>query len=434
MPKTELSYEEALAYIHGMYGRGSKFGLARTRELLERLGDPQDQLKFVHIGGTNGKGSTAAMTAAILRAAGYRVGLYISPFVTRFNERIQVNGEEISDADLAKIVSDIQPIAESMEDLPSEFELITALGMLFFLRQRCDIVVLEVGLGGELDSTNIIHTPEVAVITAMGYDHMEILGDTMTKIAEAKAGIIKEGGEVVVYGGNAEADAVFAERCKSCHAKLHVVPQDEIHLLRHTPEGQDFLFGHFGQLHLSLVGSYQTHNAAVVLTVVDVLRSRGYSIPDEAVREGLNNVRWPARFELLHKAPYVIVDGGHNPHGINGTAETLKELFPDQKILFVLGLMKDKDYPTMIRELVPLAQSFCTVTPDFWRALDSAPLCEAVKKEGGLAVDCGGVETGIRRALSYAKETDVVCIVGSLYMAGDARRIVKEIYHAHTGG
>ena len=215
-----MTYNEALTYIHSICWKGSRLGLGRTRELLQKLGNPEKRLKFIHIAGTNGKGSCAAMLSSILEAAGYRVGLYTSPFINRFNERMQINHQCIPDGELAELTAYIRPFADGMADPPTEFELITALAMVYFARHQCDIVVLEVGMGGELDSTNIIDVPEAAVIMAMGLDHVKELGPTMADIARAKAGIIKAGGRVVSYGGNPEADAVIAAACRAKNASL----------------------------------------------------------------------------------------------------------------------------------------------------------------------------------------------------------------------
>ena len=296
-----MTYEEALSYIHSICWKGSKLGLDRTRELLGKLNDPQKELKFIHIAGTNGKGSTAAMLSSILEEAGYRVGLYTSPFINRFNERMQVNHQPIPDEELAALTEYVRPHADAMADSPTEFELITALAMVWFARQKCDIVVLEVGMGGELDSTNIIDVPEAAVIAAMGLDHVKELGPTMADIARAKAGIIKEGGRVVSYGGNPEADEVIAAVCRARNASLcqpdfsAIVPGD------FSLEGQTFSYKGWRGLRIPLVGAYQMNNAAVVLETVEVLRQWGWIISDEAVRQGLADTRWPARFEVLRR-------------------------------------------------------------------------------------------------------------------------------------
>ena len=416
-----MTYEEALSYIHSICWKGSKLGLDRTRELLGKLGDPQKELKFIHIAGTNGKGSTAAMLSSILEEAGYRVGLYTSPFINRFNERMQVNHQPIPDEELAALTEYVRPHADAMADSPTEFELITALAMVWFARQKCDIVVLEVGMGGELDSTNIIDVPEAAVIAAMGLDHVKELGPTMADIARAKAGIIKEGGRVVSYGGNPEADEVIAAVCRARNASLcqpdfsAIVPGD------FSLEGQTFSYKGWRGLRIPLVGAYQMNNAAVVLETVEVLRQRGWSVSDEAVRQGLADTRWPARFEVLRRDPVFIVDGGHNPHGIRATAESLSRLFPGRKITFVTGVMADKDVEHILGLIVPLAEQFFTVRPDNPRAMDAGELAARIEAMGAKATACASVQDGVDRAIQAEGPHGVACALGSLYMSGEVR-------------
>ena len=416
-----MTYEEALSYIHSICWKGSKLGLDRTRELLGKLNDPQKELKFIHIAGTNGKGSTAAMLSSILEEAGYRVGLYTSPFINRFNERMQVNHQPIPDEELAALTEYVRPYADAMADSPTEFELITALAMVWFARQKCDIVVLEVGMGGELDSTNIIDVPEAAVIAAMGMDHVKELGPTMADIARAKAGIIKEGGRVVSYGGNPEADEVIAAVCRARNASLcqpdfsAIVPGD------FSLEGQTFSYKGWRGLRIPLVGAYQMNNAAVVLETVEVLRQRGWSVSDEAVRKGLADTRWPARFEVLRRDPVFIVDGGHNPHGIRATAESLRRLFPGRKITFVTGVMADKDVEHILGLIVPLADQFFTVRPDNPRAMDAGELARRIEAMGAKATACASVRDGVDRAIQAEGPHGVACALGSLYMSGEVR-------------
>ena len=416
-----MTYEEALSYIHSICWKGSKLGLDRTRELLGKLDDPQKELKFIHIAGTNGKGSTAAMLSSILEEAGYRVGLYTSPFINRFNERMQVNHQPIPDEELAALTEYVRPHADAMADSPTEFELITALAMVWFARQKCDIVVLEVGMGGELDSTNIIDVPEAAVIAAMGMDHVKELGPTMADIARAKAGIIKEGGRVVSYGGNPEADEVIAAVCRARNASLcqpdfsAIVPGD------FSLEGQTFSYKGWRGLRIPLVGAYQMNNAAVVLETVEVLRQRGWNISDEAVRQGLADTRWPARFEVLRRDPVFIVDGGHNPHGIRATAESLRRLFPGRKITFVTGVMADKDVEHILGLIVPLADQFFTVRPDNPRAMDAGELAARIEAMGAKATACASVRDGVDRAIQAEGPHGVACALGSLYMSGEVR-------------
>ena len=416
-----MTYEEALSYIHSICWKGSKLGLDRTRELLGKLNDPQKELKFIHIAGTNGKGSTAAMLSSILEEAGYRVGLYTSPFINRFNERMQVNHQPIPDEERAALTESGRPHADAMADSPTEFELITALAMVWFARQKCDIVVLEVGMGGELDSTNIIDVPEAAVIAAMGLDHVKELGPTMADIARAKAGIIKEGGRVVSYGGNPEADEVIAAVCRARNASLcqpdfsAIVPGD------FSLEGQTFSYKGWRGLRIPLVGAYQMNNAAVVLETVEVLRQRGWNISDEAVRQGLADTRWPARFEVLRRDPVFIVDGGHNPHGIRATAESLRRLFPGRKITFVTGVMADKDVEHILGLIVPLADQFFTVRPDNPRAMDAGELARRIEAMGAKATACASVRDGVDRAIQAEGPHGVACALGSLYMSGEVR-------------
>ena len=416
-----MNYNEALTYIHSVCWKGSVPGLSRTQELLQRMGNPEKSLKFVHIAGPNGKGSTAAMTASILEAAGYRTGLYTSPFINRFNERMQIDGHPIADDELAELTESIRPLADAMADSPTEFELITALAMAYFHRHQCDIVVLEVGMGGALDSTNVIDTPEVAILVAMGYDHTKELGSTMTEIASAKAGIIKPGGLVVAYGQNPEAQAVFEQTCRDRGAQLrypdyHALKAEEFDL-----DGQTFSYGPYEHLRIPLAGTYQLYNAAVVLTAVDALRQRGWTITDQQVRQGLAATRWPARFEVLRRDPVFIVDGGHNPHGIRGTADSLRKLFPGRKFTFLVGVMADKDVEHILGLIVPLAEQFFCVRPNNPRAMAAEELASRIAAMGVPATPCPSVEAGVEAALAAEGRDGVACALGSLYMAGDVR-------------
>ena len=416
-----MTYNEALQYIHSICWKGSKLGLDRTRELLGKLGNPEKQLKFIHIAGTNGKGSCAAMLSSILEEAGYHVGLYTSPFINRFNERMQIDHQCIPDDELAELTEYIRPFADGMADSPTEFELITALAMVYFARHKCDIVVLEVGMGGELDSTNIIDVPEAAVIMAMGLDHVKELGPTMADIARAKAGIIKEGGDVVIYGGNPEADPVFEEVCAQRSAKLHKADFSAIVPGPFGLDGQSFSYGAWKDLQIPLVGVYQMRNAAVVLETVQVLRGKGWHISDAAVASGLKNTRWPARFEVLRRDPVFIVDGGHNPHGIRATAESLQRLFPGKKFTFVTGVMADKDVESILGLIVPLADQFFTVRPDNPRAMSAEELADRIRAMGAKATPCESVAAGVARAVEAEGKDGVACALGSLYMSGEVR-------------
>lgn len=421
-----MSYEEALRYIHSVKWQKRKPGLSRTRELLAALGNPERELKFVHIAGTNGKGSTAACVAACLRAAGYRVGLYTSPYINRFNERIQVDSEQISDAALETLVDAVREKADSMADTPTEFEIITALAFLHFRRERCDIVVLEVGLGGALDSTNVISPPECAVITALGMDHVKELGPTLADIAAAKAGIIKEGSPVVSYGGEPEADAVIRRVCEEKHAPLYPVPFDRLTIRGGDLDKTVFDFDGLEGLELPLIGAYQPKNAATAVTALRVLRERGWNISDGAIREGLRTVRWPGRFELLRKNPPFLLDGSHNAHGMRATAESLRRSFPGAKFTFLFSVMADKDVDEMLALLAPLAIRFVTVTANTPRAMDAKELAERLRAAGCAAEAAESIPAGVARALELAG-SGPVCALGTLYFSGDVRQAAEAL-------
>ena len=414
-----MTGQEAADLIHQRAWVGQKPGLDRIRRLLGRLGDPQKKLKFVHIAGSNGKGSTAAMLASVLTAAGLKTGLYTSPHLWRFHERFQVDGVPISDGALADITA---RVLEAAED-ETEFELMTAIGMVHFLRSGCDIVVLETGLGGRLDSTNVIDAPEAAVITRIGLEHTGLLGDTLEKIAAEKAGIIKAGSDVVLYRQGQGVTGVVENACRRAGGRLFVTPQ-AVEVIASTPEGQWFRCRGTGPFHIPLLGEYQLHNALTVLETVDVLQRRGWDIPLEAVQSGLERARWPGRLELVRRSPDVILDGGHNPQCMEALAQSLKELYPGKKLIFLTGVLADKDYPAMVGELLPLAGELYTITPDSPRALPAPELAAWLEDRGGRAVPCGSLREGLDRALAAAGPEDVVCACGSLYMIGEVRHLL----------
>ena len=421
-----MSYESALAYIHGVQWRGQKPGLERTRALLAHLGNPEQALKFVHIGGTNGKGSTAAMVEQVLRTAGYRTGLYTSPYINRFNERIRVDGAEIGDEELEALVEEIRPFADSMEDLPSEFELITALAFLYFARRECDIVVLEVGLGGEFDATNVIPCPEVAVLTAIDLDHTAVLGPTVADIARTKCGIIKEGGDVVSYAQLPEAAREIEAACQARNAKLWPVNFDRLTVGPADLQYRTFSYGPFQDLKLPLLARYQPKNAAVAITALTVLAHRGWQITGEHIRAGLAQVQWPGRFEVLGTHPVFLLDGSHNPQGMAATAESLRELFPEQKFVFLLSIMADKDVDAMLSLLVPLAQRFFTVTAGNPRAMPAPQLADKLRALGAQAEPCASIAEGVAAAEGAAGYDGRVCALGTLYFSGDVRKAFLE--------
>lgn len=420
-----MTVNEALTYIHSVSWKGSVPGLSRTRELLRRMGDPQEKLKFIHIAGTNGKGSTASMLASIFRAAGYCTGLYTSPYITCFNERMQVNGVMISDEELAEITEFVRPHAEAMEDHPTEFELVTAIAMEYFARHRCDIVSLEVGLGGELDSTNVIPVPEVSVICNIGLDHTEVLGETLEEIAEAKAGIIK-GGDAVIYRGSADVEHVFERRCAETNTRLHRADFADLRLISRSFAGQVFDCGSRARMELPLLGEHQLKNAAVVLAAVDALTAKGWRVSEEQLRTGLRMVSWPGRFELLRSEPLFFVDGGHNPQCMEALVRNIQDYLPDRPLTALTGVMADKDYLDMYRLVDPYIARYVAVTPSNPRALPARELAAQLARFGKPVTACETVEEGVRTAIAQTGAEEAALAFGSLYMVGTIRATAKE--------
>lgn len=360
------------------------------------------------------------MLDAVLRRAGCRVGLYISPYIQDFCERMQVDGENISGQDLATITERVRREADGMEDHPSQFELVTAIAMEYFLQRRCDIVVLEVGMGGALDSTNVIDAPEAAVITNIGLEHTEYLGDTLEEIAATKAGIIKPGCSCVCYDGAPEVTAVIRSVCARNHVPLTCAGRFPVQTVRQNLNGQVFSW-RGGEYQLSLLGPHQVHNAAVVLETVEALRERGWRIPEEAVRAGLREVKWPARLEILSREPLFILDGGHNPQCAEALMNSVGELLRGRRIVSLCGVLADKNYPRMMELMMPCAQEFVCLTPVSDRALPAQALADYLTEHGAKARACGDIPAGIRAALTAAGEDGVVIAFGSLYLAGAVR-------------
>jgi len=418
-----MTYEEALKYIHSVTWLGSKPGLSRITELCSLIGDPQKSLRFIHVAGTNGKGSTTSMLSSILFEAGYKVGTFTSPYVFRFNERMAVNGEPIADEDLAEIIEFIRPYADSMKDSPTEFELITAVGLEYFRRMSCDIVILEAGLGGRLDSTNIIPCAVLSIITGIALDHTEILGDTTEKIAREKAGIIKNGCPVLIGNCDSGAESVIREKAREMSAGAYKVDYSRISDLEMSLEKSVFSFKGFDEkVEISLIGAYQPRNAAVAITAAEIL-----GIDKKHILAGVKSAKWPARFEILERSPAVIFDGSHNPEGIRATVNTVKELFP-KKINVLTGVMADKEYPVMAEAISEIADKvFCT-KPANPRALSAESYAQCCKSFGCKSYAIPDVFEAVRTAYEDSKERDVpLLVMGSLYLYSEFRSAFDKI-------
>lgn len=439
---------DPIAYINTPRWQASRLGLERIRELLELLGRPQDRLKFVHVAGTNGKGSICAYLASILGAAGHRTGMFTSPYIERFEERIRVDGVMISPDELRDVTLAVREHAEAMAeetgDHPTEFELMTAVALEHFARCGCDIVVLEVGLGGRLDSTNVIDAPEACVIARIGLDHTALLGNTLAAIAGEKAGIIKEGSAVVSWPQESEAMAVIEHAAAEhgCELRVPDFAQLEEGAIRWEDGAspfRSFSYREWTDLRTGILGSYQPQNATVALEVVSVLRGRGWHIPDEAVRAGVARTRWPGRFEIVEGGSSpdgfaIVVDGGHNPQGARALADSLAEVFPGRKPVFVIGVLEDKDYPRMLEDVLPSGSAFVCVTPDNPRALPAHKLARAIRWTGQDLLGCSACvnpvvardfEDAIRRARELADPDGLICAFGSLYSVAALKEAVR---------
>lgn len=423
-----MNYQQAIAFLEISNWMGSRLGLSRVKQLLHLAGDPQNSMRFVHIAGTNGKGSTAAMLASVLQAAGYKTGLYTSPHLRRYNERIRIDGQDVSDEEMCRAAEILEQCVEQMDDRPTVFERITALAFVCFARAGCDVVVLEVGMGGRLDATNVVDAPACSVLCHIDLDHTEILGDTLAKIAEEKAGIIKAGCPAVAQCQSEEALDVFRRTCEALDSPLTVTEPDELKVTARSLEGQTFDYRGRKSLTIPLIANYQLVNVMGVLDTVDVLIRSGWHISEDALREGLEKTRWAGRFEILRKDPLMLIDGAHNPDGAMQLAQSLRTYLPDRKLTFLMGVMADKDYRQMIRIVAPFAKRFVTVTPDSSRSLPCEELARVIEEETGLPAAAGGtVKEGLTLADSLLAKDDVLCIFGSLYQVGDVQEWLEGV-------
>ena len=452
----QLTYQEALDWIHGIgKSAGIRPGLERMHTLLDKMGNPQQQLKCVHIGGTNGKGSTASTMAYVLEKAGYRVGLYTSPYLESFTNRMSINGKDITPQELAREVSNLRPLVEEVSSIPelgqvTEFEVVTALAFRYFANHHPDVVILEVGLGGRLDATNVI-TPMVSIITNVSREHVDYLGEEISGIAGEKAGIIKEGVPVVTAAENPEVLQVIKEKAREKKAPLcRVLPSWLKEGTENNPhgelleeervfygerrvhaEGQFFSYrgksGEYRDLFLSLLGDYQVVNAATALAGLEFLKERGYTITQESMREGLGEVCWPGRMELVRHSPRVVLDGAHNPAAVDQLSHALKEHFSYNKLILVLGILKDKDASRMLGSLVPMAERVLVTYPPVFRGTDPKDIAEKARAFTEAPVEVvPEIPGAVDKALGLASPEDLVLICGSLYVVADARKYLTQ--------
>lgn len=429
-----MNYEEAIDFIHSTYKFGSKLGLENIRKLTELLGNPQDSYKIIHVAGTNGKGSTCSLIREVLIEAGYKTGFFISPYLEEFNERVQVNKEPIDKESLARITALVKDkinimLAEGFNH-PTEFEVITAIGFEYFKEQNIDFLVLEVGLGGRFDSTNIVKSPLVSVITSISYDHTDYLGDTLEKIAYEKAGIIKENSNVVIYPQGDNVKDVIKSKAAENNTKVYEADASHIEKSNSSIKGQEFKYlkkdvFQIDELKINLLGDHQLLNALTALLALEVVKKEGYNISSENVKNGFMNCKFPGRFEIVNENPLIILDGGHNEDGIEKFAKTIKEYFNDKKIIFFFAMVKDKDQAGVIKHIVPISKEIYTLTPESPRALSAEDLSEMVKKQSNIKVTPLESYQDILTVIKNANKSDIIAFAGSLYMIGSVRTLLR---------
>ena len=440
-----MDYVEAIAYLHSLTDYETKrvrrytpeaFNLARIQRLLEAVGNPHQSFRSVHIAGTKGKGSTSAMIESCLRTAGFRTALYTSPHLHTFRERIRAGGEKIGRDEVVGLVKELQPLVERRPALTT-FEVITAMGFLHFARSAVDMAVVEVGLGGRLDATNVL-TPEVAVITSISLDHTYLLGDTLGEIAQEKGGIIKPGIPTVSAPQRAEAiqalerisrerDAELVEICRDWDYETGPADREgQTFAVRRVVDGGSPLDGDYW---IPLLGRHQLENAAAAVATLDVLRRRGFEIPADAVDQGLREVQWPGRMEILSQDPLVVVDCAHNPYSARTLRDALEEWFPDRNWVMVFGASADKDVAGMLESLVPISDYTIVTRADHPRAMAPIELADIVADVGGGAEVSLNVRKSLDRALAMMDPDNGLLATGSIFLVADLR----EAWARHTG-
>lgn len=431
-----MNYEEAIQFIHSTYKFGSRLGLKNITRLMELLGNPQDNINIIHVAGTNGKGSTCSLINEVLIDAGYKTGLYISPYLEEFNERIQINSHPIDNDSLSRITALVKDKIDTMlsdgYEHPTEFEVVTAIGFKYFQEENIDFLVLEVGLGGRFDATNVVKKPLLSVITSISYDHMEYLGDTLEKIAFEKAGIIKEGVPVIIYPQAANIKNVIKEVATQKNSLVYEANENYIKKIKSNITGQWFEYlkkdvFNIEELKINLLGEYQLLNSVTALLALEIIKMKGYNINDENVKNGFLNCRFPGRFEIINKAPLIIIDGGHNIDGISNFSKTIKSYFKDEKIILFFGILKDKNPEAVIKYLLPLAKEIYTLTPNSPRALNSRELSDLIKQTYKKTTIPLESYEDILPIIKNSDKNDIFAFVGSLYMIGAVRKLLKSL-------
>ncbi|MHB1127732.1 MAG: bifunctional folylpolyglutamate synthase/dihydrofolate synthase [Bacillota bacterium] len=428
-----MDYQEALEFLTNLTKFGINFGLERIVHLLAQLGNPHQRLKYVHVGGTNGKGSTVAMISEILKACGLKIGTFTSPHLHSYTERTRINGKVISPERVAELLTRMRPVLEKMVadgyEHPTEFEVSTALSFLFFWEENVDLVVLEVGLGGAIDSTNVIDAPLVAVITNVGMDHMDYLGHSVEEIARVKGGIIKKGCRVVTAADREEVLDIIRQTCHRQQAELYQVGREiSWERMSYSIEGQYFnvngLRRRYDQIFIPLLGEHQIVNAATAIAAIELLEFTGIKVSEEAIRHGLAQVSWPARLEIVRHNPLVLLDAAHNLDGAVTLRVALQEFFNYRGLILVIGMLADKEREKVARLLAPMATVVVVTRPLSPRAGDWNEMAEAVSECGAEVYAIEDIRDALQAALRLANEQDLICVTGSIYMVAEARRLL----------
>lgn len=433
-----MNYEETIQFIHSTYKFGSKLGLQNITKLTELLGNPQDSFKIIHIAGTNGKGSTSNLIHDVLMASGYKTGLFISPFLEEFTERIQINKKHIDKNSLARIAGlvkeKIDIMLEEGYNHPTEFEVVTAIGFKYFEEQKIDFLVLEVGLGGRFDATNVVNNTLVSIITSISYDHMEYLGDTLEKIAFEKAGIIKENSNVIIYPQEENIINTIKDVAKSKNVNVYETDRANINKIKGNLTGQWFKYlktdvFNLPEVKMNFLGEHQLYNALTALRALEIVKKEGYSITEESILEGFKNCRFAGRFEILRENPIIVLDGGHNINGIEYFSKAVKENFKNNKIILFFGMLTDKNPEDVLPYILPICKEVYTLTPNNPRAMKATDLAELIKKHSDINATALDNYNDILPVLNKINKDEYVAFVGSLYMIGDVRTLLKKHYN-----
>lgn len=423
-----MTYEESISYLNSLSKFGMKPGLDRIKKLLSSLGNPQNDLKFIHVAGTNGKGSTCAYISSILKCSGLKTGLFISPFIIEFRERMQINGEMIPKKIFIELMDYIIPFVKDMQNCGeyiTEFELITVIAFMWFKKENCDVVVLEVGLGGRLDATNVISTPLVSVITSVSYDHVNVLGETIEKIAKEKAGILKPNGTLVLYPcQQREVISVVKNIAEELNNKIIIPNLDVVTNINANLNGTRFNYRN-EKFYIRLLGKYQVNNAITAISVMEQLVDLGYKINIDNIKLGLYQTRFPARFEIMSREPLIIVDGTHNPGGAVSLAESIKLYLNGMRIVAIIGMLKDKDISNVINIVGPLVSEFILTRPDNQRAMDEYDLQKIVLNVNPCCTISQNVDNAVKLAFSKIDDNTAVLVFGSLYLCSQVRPLIK---------